>query len=303
MAQNVTIAGNQYPSVPSVLIPKTGGGGNAIFADPSPVTASAADVLAGKYFLDSTGSITEGTGSGGGDDSANEIIERTISGIYTNSTVSVVGVYAFYKCQSLKDVSFTSATSIYNNAFENCTSLATASFPAVTSIGGSAFYSCTFLATVSFPVATTIAGYAFNGCTKLTIASFPVVTSIGNYAFTGCTKLTIASFPAATLISNYAFSSCRSLATVSFPAATTIGGSAFLNCRKLESAYFLGSSVPTLGTNAFNSTPMSASSWIGHWGSIFVKESLLASFQAATNWSTWKNRMVGLTDAQIAALS
>ena len=66
MAQNVTIAGNQYPDVPSVLIPKTGGGGNAIFADPSVVTAVAADVASGKYFLDSSGVLTQGTASGGG---------------------------------------------------------------------------------------------------------------------------------------------------------------------------------------------------------------------------------------------
>lgn len=66
MAQNVTIAGNQYPSVPSILIPKTGGGGNATFTDTSPTTASASDVAQGKIFFDSTGSQQTGTASGGG---------------------------------------------------------------------------------------------------------------------------------------------------------------------------------------------------------------------------------------------
>lgn len=66
MAQNVTIAGNQYPSVPSILIPKTGGGGNATFTDTSPTTASASDVAQGKIFFDSTGTQQTGTASGGG---------------------------------------------------------------------------------------------------------------------------------------------------------------------------------------------------------------------------------------------
>lgn len=66
MAQNVTIAGNQYPSVPSIQIPKTGGGGNATFTDTSPTTASASDVAQGKIFFDSTGTQQTGTSSGGG---------------------------------------------------------------------------------------------------------------------------------------------------------------------------------------------------------------------------------------------
>lgn len=84
MAQNITIAGNQYPSVPSILIPKTGGGGNAIFADPSVVTAVAADVASGKYFLDSSGVLTQGTASGGS--AVIQSLSVTQNGTYTAPT-------------------------------------------------------------------------------------------------------------------------------------------------------------------------------------------------------------------------
>lgn len=88
MAQNVTIAGNQYPNVPSVLIPKTGGGGNAIFADPSVVTAVAADVASGKYFLDSSGVLTQGTASGGGGSSSWTKVAETSYQVSTTGTSS-----------------------------------------------------------------------------------------------------------------------------------------------------------------------------------------------------------------------
>lgn len=92
MAQNVTIAGNQYPSVPSVLIPKTGGGGNAIFADPSVVTAVAADVASGKYFLNSSGVLTQGTASGGG--GASNIVTGTFKGTTTGAAMDVTLNYS-----------------------------------------------------------------------------------------------------------------------------------------------------------------------------------------------------------------
>ena len=66
MAQNITIAGNQYPSVPSIQIPKTGTQGNAVFVDPTVVTAEAEDVKSGKYFIDANGDLVEGQSAGGG---------------------------------------------------------------------------------------------------------------------------------------------------------------------------------------------------------------------------------------------
>lgn len=65
MAQNVTVAGASYQDVPSILLPKTGGG-TASFTDVTDTTASASDVASGKYFYTAAGVKTQGTASGGG---------------------------------------------------------------------------------------------------------------------------------------------------------------------------------------------------------------------------------------------
>lgn len=60
MAQNVTLQGADYPDVPSIILPKTGGG-NALFADPSIITAVPNDVKKGKKILLADGSEATGT--------------------------------------------------------------------------------------------------------------------------------------------------------------------------------------------------------------------------------------------------
>ena len=70
-------------------------------------------------------------------------------------------------------------------AFNGCTALTSVSFPACTSIGEYAFYECTALTSVSFPVCTSIGEYAFNGCTALTSLYFTgsSVPSIASNSF------------------------------------------------------------------------------------------------------------------------
>lgn len=205
-----------------------------------------------------------------------------------------IGNNAFSACSNLTTASFPECTSIGSYAFQACNKLTTVSFSKCTTIGSYAFRFCLSLATISFPKCTTINGSAFYNCSSLTTASFPECTSIDAYAFHSCTNLTTISFPECTFIGNYAFSNCSNLTTVSFPKCTSIGSSIFSNCQKLESVYLMGSSIPTLGTGVFNSTPITVSTYLGYFGSIYVPSSLLASYKTATNWATYSNRMVGI---------
>ena len=91
MAQNITLLGASYSDVPSVLLPKTGGG-TASFTDVTDTTAAAADVASGKYFYTAAGVFTQGTASGGG--SASNVVTGTVKGTTTGTAMDVTLNYS-----------------------------------------------------------------------------------------------------------------------------------------------------------------------------------------------------------------
>ena len=87
MAQNITPLGANYSAVPSVLLPKTGGG-TASFTDVTDTTAAAADVASGKYFYTVSGVRTQGTNSGGGGSDRLVLLQTTAIGTLSTSSTS-----------------------------------------------------------------------------------------------------------------------------------------------------------------------------------------------------------------------
>ena len=77
-----------------------------------------------------------------------KIVERSISGAYTNDRVTSIGDGAFCDCPDLTSASFAAASTVGYMAFYNCTGLTRADFQVATSIGGMAFYNCTALDTL-----------------------------------------------------------------------------------------------------------------------------------------------------------
>ena len=168
----------------------------------------------------------------------------------------------------------------------------------VTKIGKYAFYQCVNLSKVDCPNVSEISDYTFNSCSSLTTASFPAATTIGSYAFTYCSSLTSVSFPVATSIGNSAFHGCSSLTSVSFPAATTIGSYAFAYCSSLTTVILAGSSVCSMSySNVFTSTPIASGT-----GYVYVPSSLVASYQAATNWSYFSAQISAIEDSEFGGV-
>lgn len=89
------------------------------------------------------------SGGGGGDhDYEDAIIERSISGTYTNSRVTRLGINALYGCSSLTELSFPSVTIVAQAAFGNCYKLSRVYLPVASSIGASTFRGCSSLMAV-----------------------------------------------------------------------------------------------------------------------------------------------------------
>ena len=180
-------------------------------------------------------------------------------------------------------------------AFAGCTQLTAFSSPICTTVQAVAFGGCTYLKSISLPVCTSFGTWVFYGCANLVSISLPQCTSLPAYTFSYCNKLSNVSFPKCTYISSYTFYSCTALSKLSLPKCTNIYASgAFSNCSNLRSLYLMNSVVVNLSnSNAFTNTPMTNSTYLGTFGSIYVPTSLVASYKAATNWSYFSARIVG----------
>lgn len=229
----------------------------------------------------------------------------------------VIGSYAFSQCSALSYVSLTEVERIEQSAFMSLSSaLVEVNFPKCSYVGHYAFYRCVVLNKASLPMAKSIMGYAFTYCSSIEEIDFPNCEYAGGSAFEYCSLLSKVSLPALTSYGDYLFWSCpllteldlpsleyamaslgaRNVKTLSLTNIQEISGYAFANMYNLESLYIYASSVPKLwnGTTPFQNTPMSNSSYLGYFGSIYVYSSLYEEFKTETNWRYFSSRFVSM---------
>ena len=208
----------------------------------------------------------------------------------TLANVTTLGNYAFQDCTSLTSVSFAKLTSLGSNVFQGCTALTTLSFPLLTSIGSSAFTNCTGLKTVNFSEVTSVGSNAFSGCISLGSVSVPKATSVSSNAFTNCPIRSLA-LPALTSLSN-GISANYGAGEIDITKQVTISSSAFSNCYNLTSLVLRSATMCSLqGTGAFSNTPIASG-----YGWIYVPADLVATYKAASNWSTYASQIVSISE-------
>ena len=147
-----------------------------------------------------------------------------ITDLVIPDSVTSIGNYAFYNCDSITSVTIPdSVITIGNHAFEYCSKLSNVTIgDSVTVIGDFAF-SCTNLTSVTIPNSVTIIGEgAFSGgkygrSPLQYVIIGKSVTAIGDSAFEYCSSLMSITIPnSVTNIGYYAFRDCNNLTSVIF---------------------------------------------------------------------------------------
>ena len=203
--------------------------------------------------------------------------------------------YAFRYCSSLKEIHLSSVFCLSVFAFEGCKKLSIIDLENIQSIPTGAFLNCGLIS-VDMPNCTIIQNNAFISCSLMESISLSVCTAIGSSAFSGCVKLKDVYVPVLNCVEQKMFSDCGSLNTISLPVCNKLSDSAFYNCKKLESIYLLSTSIVTLIANAFTNTPISKSTYLGYYGSVFVPSSLVDSYKTANAWSIYSDRITAYTE-------
>lgn len=144
------------------------------------------------------------------------------------------------------------------------------------------------MASITFPDrVTSIGNRAFDRCSSLTNITIPEgVTSIGDSAFIHCECLENITIPeGVNTIGISAFAYCESLRSIVIPkSVTTIDKGAFAYCRRLTDIYCKPITPPTLGLDMFSSA---------YVPSIFVPQTSVGAYKAATGWKNYADQIVG----------
>lgn len=228
-------------------------------------------------------------------------LELATSGALSNINVNVATVrsYAFANYPIDISVSLPAATRIEASAFYSA-SIVSFFAPSVTYLGSYALQKAlrSQITEISFPQLLNVGAGAFannyNGLEKIYA---PLCSGLAASAFSGCfqlSDLTLA-WDEIQTVPVYCFGNCYVLPEVHFSVVSAIYASAFVNCSKLESVYLYSNTVVSLNAaNAFVNTPISKSSYLGYFGSVYVPSSLVASYKAAAIWSVYADRITAI---------
>ena len=215
---------------------------------------------------------------GGGGLSTDDIIERTnFPATITYDGTKKPTDYVFMDCATIQSFTASKKIDIALGMFYRCTGLQTASFP-LSETNNQSCNSC------------------FYNCTSLQSLNIPKVIVLGQNALQNCTSLHILVAPKMTGLRN-GFASGAGLQQVDFPVCGAINGNEhFKNNSGLTILVLRKTSVCTLGNiNTFTGTPFASD---GTGGTLYVPNSLITSYQSASNWTT----ILGYTNNQIKSI-
>lgn len=163
--------------------------------------------------------------------------------------------------------------------------------PLLQTAQGSSFYGSALVEAI-FPALSSVGDNCFYGSRHLTKLKIDSLVYSSRNAFGSCAALTEVYAPLLQTVDTSAFTGDMALEKIELPAATSIGTSAFNSCTSLTTLILSGSTVCALqNANAFYNSAITAGT-----GFIYVPDSLVDTYQSATNWSTHAAQIKGISE-------
>lgn len=186
---------------------------------------------------------------------------------------------------------------VLGSGFTSCYSLTSVFLSKCKYIGSSAFYGCP-MTEISLPKCEYISYYAFAGA-RFSSLDLPECEAIYGGMFGPYSNpITYASLPKCKNLGYGTFQGAR-LTSISLPCCRNIEFSAFKGCTFL-STVVLGTEHPyvcSVSSDVFYNTPMTNSSYLGYYGSIYVPDSLVSKYKVAPIWSEYyADRITGISN-------
>ena len=231
-----------------------------------------ADLVAGniKKDVEIFGVTGSYEGSGGGYDLLDIVTRAEPTGdVVLDSTSNFnVRTYFFQNYTGITSFSSNKALQLHGYAFQNCSNMTSVNCPNCSKLEGSVFEGCSKLASITLSNY-----YSLSGGNQ-----FRTCTSLVNFDFWGSGTATTMFYGC----SNLEFVDCKNLDLYNFAANT------FQNCTKLKTLIIRKTSgvAALAATSAFNGTPGASG---GSGLTVYVPNSLVSTYQTATNWQTLYN--------------
>lgn len=268
----IIIAGATYPDVPSIIVPKEGGG----------------------YAEYTEGAVSE--------DTLLLALRNQVTSV-SDDTLTSIRSYGLANMTALTEASFPNLQTINTYAFYNDYNLLMDGwqFPKAKSIGNYAFRYCYGLTgDVVLPnTVTSIGQYSFANCDGMeTFRAEGAISTLGTYTFNGASGHVMAlreihmpnlgtgialnlNFGSAT-----AANACQHLEVCDIGKAKSIAANTFANCYKLQTLIMrrTGSVTTLANVSAFLNTPLRGRN--GLTADIYVPSALIDTYKAASVWTT-----------------
>lgn len=269
---DIIIAGAQYSDVPTILVPKVGGG----FAEFNEGTVSEDTLL-----LALRNQVT-----------SVEDDELTSIRSYGLAYMTALTHASFPKLETINSYAFYDDYNIVWNGWP---------FPKAKTIGNYAFRYCYGLTgEVTLPsTVTSIGQYSFASCKNMTkFVATGAISTLGTYTFVGASadhKMTVKEIHMPNLGTGIALNlnfgnttaanACQQLEVCDIGKAKSIAANTFANCYKLQTLIMRRTSVTTCANvSAFLNTPLRGRNSLT--AKVYVPEALIDSYKAASVWTT-----------------